>query len=899
MLPDLLKTMWPIFVSDAREQLAAMGDAMVALERETGDGPKRLDEFRRLAHGLKGSAAALGLSDFEEIAHALEDLVQGEDGARLLTSAKVDAALAALSALETAIQKLSPADAFEGNAKAVVASLHEAAGHGGEIGALPPADPMEALAVIMPAFHAECVRAVEEMRRRISSWSQEQPPPSELAFFAETGHKLKGSARALGEPSVGDLAERLERAALAGELNAVRGLIEDLASAIALAAPREQPALDDDLWAVFRSEAEEAALALEARLAERVAAGEGVRAGELDKEIATLVATLKATAQALERAPLAHAIHLLEGPVNEGRHQAALACVASIRGALGAKVADEPTAPMAPAPTSHPGSAIMPLLDALEEQFIALRSPTLTDRSGPAERAYGLLDEAERLATSAGLVGLAQPAQALRELLQALVQGNASGSALVTAADQLSSMYTAAKQAPVPAEQTRRSTSVPNSDARAAATDQMTRVSSRMLEVLSQRIEAMAVGRATQERHLRELRGLGEAARGVLEELDKQASRLRLARAPGWEELLQTVGRLRAIHRALARMTLTEKAQLEQVQIATNVVRRDLRDLTQVSSRAFVEPLDRAARSLAGRLAKKVNFQILGEELKVDRTIAERLKDPLLHLVRNALDHGIDLPATRMAAGRPEAGTLQVKVERQGSRMRIEVKDDGVGLSKEKIRATALRKGILTAAELEHLAEAELMQLIFRPGFSTAAQITNVSGRGVGLDVVQETAKELQGTVQVHSEPGQGTRFTLDLPLTLATTNVVLVMTSGFQVALPSVSVERLLRVTPTALGMLGGRATIEVAKEHLPFQVLSELIGVSTEDQPQAGGHRALVLANADVRAVFRVDEILGQEEVIVHPLARQLSHAKHLAGIAVLDGARIVPVLSVPVLL
>ncbi len=903
MSGDLLAALWPTFVADAREQLERMGDAVLQLERGVPGGAAELDQLRRLAHGLKGSAASLGIRDVEQLAHAIEGLFEDEDGARAVAKVKVDAALQAFSALEGAIAGGLPQGPLLPELPKLLLSLSAATPGGG--GALPAPDPVIALESILPVFRAEAQAALEQMKSWIAELSAGAEPDALLQQFQQSGHSLKGSARALGEAGVSDAAARLEKAAAERSLEEVFVRVAELAAALGLTsgAAALAPAPSDELWEIFRAEAIEQVGAVERELAEREKATVASAIEEVEGRLGLLFRSLKEIGASLSRPSLTGAAEAMEAAVKSGRLNDARDQLASVRAVIG-RVAGQVAAPVEPAP------ALLGSLDALETELIGLRSPDLQDRAEAVARAKALAAGLCQEAASRGLKEVVALATALEEHFELLREPGGQPAVLAKAADVLIAIRMALSEVPEPPLPAAEAESplppkVPLSSAPAEPVaeplqaDRMVRVSARTVELISQRMEHVAVSKATQERHLRQLKGVGESTGEVLRGLDKQVSRLRFAKAAGWEELAALATRLREVDKALLHMAQSERAATEQLHIVTSVMRRDLQDLRQVPARTFLDSLPRAVREVAGRLGKQVELKVVGEDVKVDRTVSEKLKDPLLHLVRNAVDHGIDRPEARRAAQKSEAGRLLVAVESRGPRIRVEVSDDGAGLSLERIRSTAVQRGLLSSAALSRLSEGEVMQLIFRPGFSTAAQVTSISGRGVGLDVVQDAAKALQGSVEVHSEPGRGTRFVLDFPLSLATSTVVLVSAGGFQVAVPSLNVERLVKLRPESVLTVGGQLMAKVDGTHLPLLRLSDALGIPAFGRHERGTSRAFLLSSGGARVVYTVDSVEGQEEVVLQPLGAQLLHAKHLASMTVVEGVRIVPVLSVPALI
>jgi two-component system chemotaxis sensor kinase CheA len=336
----------------------------------------------------------------------------------------------------------------------------------------------------------------------------------------------------------------------------------------------------------------------------------------------------------------------------------------------------------------------------------------------------------------------------------------------------------------------------------------------------------------------------------------------------------------------MAREGLSES---EQQRLTGALLRDDLRALRMVPAAAMLEPLRVAVRELSGRLGRPVELVLHGVEVRIDRRLVDELRDPLLHLVRNAVDHGIEAVEARRAAGKPATGRLLVRVEPRGSRVGLVVEDDGDGLDLVAIRARAAELGLLGEAS----SDAALARLIFTPGFSTAAEVTRVSGRGVGLDVVLEAVTRLGGAVDVRSEPGRFTRFDLDLPLTLSATAAILVRVGGDLAALPADAVERVVLLGPRDLAISADGASVRIGDDTLPLASLAGLLGLSATP-PRAALRPALLLAVGPRRALVTPDEVLGQQELLVGSLGPAAGSLPHLVGAAVLDDGRLVGLLN-----
>ncbi|MCK8496436.1 hybrid sensor histidine kinase/response regulator [Myxococcus fulvus] len=433
-----------------------------------------------------------------------------------------------------------------------------------------------------------------------------------------------------------------------------------------------------------------------------------------------------------------------------------------------------------------------------------------------------------------------------------------------------------------------------------ASTDHTVRVAVKTLDSLALQVELLVAGRSQQARRSESYRALSDGTHEVLRQLERAASELTLAGGGGaaLDSLRSGVTLMRSMQKRLLEVSREAHRDSEQLALVAQVARDDLRDLRMVPASQLLEPLRRTVREVSARLNKDVALELAGGEVRLDRRILDALKDPLLHLVRNAIDHGLETPDERRQAGKPETGRLTVRVEPRGARIAVVVEDDGYGLSPQRVRATAVRRGLLTEDAAAKLSDAQAARLVFQPGFSTREQVTATSGRGVGLDVVQATAARLQGSVDVEFWAGRGTRFTVDLPLTLAAALGLLVRTGTTVSAIPSDSVERVMRLTPDDVGTVAGRVVARVDGSQLTFLPLAEAIGLPRLPLAIESGRvqtAALVVVGGD-KVLYAIDEVVGQQEIVVRSLGKHLQSVRHLAGAAVLDDGRVVPVLNAP---
>jgi two-component system chemotaxis sensor kinase CheA len=321
----------------------------------------------------------------------------------------------------------------------------------------------------------------------------------------------------------------------------------------------------------------------------------------------------------------------------------------------------------------------------------------------------------------------------------------------------------------------------------------------------------------------------------------------------------------------------------------------------------LVEVFPRVVRDLAREEGKQVDLSVVGGEIEIDKRILEELKDPLMHLVRNCVDHGIEKPEARALRHKPARGAITLAFStKDGRQVEILVSDDGAGIDAKQVQAAAIKAGILTAQAAEKLSIKDTLPIIFQSGFTTSAMITDISGRGLGLAIVREKVEKLGGVVSVETQPGLGTTFRLVLPLTLATFRGVLVRAREQMFVLPTAQVERVVRVRPDEIQTIENRETIRVDGHVLALVKLSEVLGLparsdgfgrkrSTAEADLADHVPVLILAVAEKRLAFQVDEVLAEEEVLVKGLGKQLRRVRNVAGATVLGAGTVVPVLNV----
>ena len=302
----------------------------------------------------------------------------------------------------------------------------------------------------------------------------------------------------------------------------------------------------------------------------------------------------------------------------------------------------------------------------------------------------------------------------------------------------------------------------------------------------------------------------------------------------------------------------------------------------------------RMIRDLSRDLGKQIDLEISGEETELDKSIVEEIGDPLVHIIRNSCDHGIEDPETRKAMGKPEKGLVQLKAYNEGNHIVVEIVDDGKGLDADMLKSKSIEKGIITEREADAMSEKEAFGLIFRPGFSTAAKVTNVSGRGVGMDVVKTNIEKLNGIIDIESEVGKGTVMKLKIPLTLAIIQSLLVGTQEEFYAIPLASVLETVRVPIDDIYTIDGKNVLRLRDEVLSLVRLSDVFGV--EKVFDGGDHTYVVIIGvAEAKLGIIVDTLVGQEEIVIKSMGDYLQNILGIAGATIRGDGRVTLIIDV----
>ncbi|MCH8496895.1 MAG: chemotaxis protein CheA [Marinobacter sp.] len=370
------------------------------------------------------------------------------------------------------------------------------------------------------------------------------------------------------------------------------------------------------------------------------------------------------------------------------------------------------------------------------------------------------------------------------------------------------------------------------------------------------------------------------------------------------DDIMNMVGELVLVRNRLQR--LGSESEDEHMQKAVSNLDVVTTDLQAAVMQTRMQPIKkvfgrfpRVVRDLARNLKKEINLVMHGEDTDLDKNLVEALSDPLVHLVRNSVDHGIEAPDVREAAGKPRVGRVTLSAEQEGDHILLVIEDDGAGMDPDKLRRKAVEKGLYDQDAADRLTNTECFNLIFAAGFSTKEEISDVSGRGVGMDVVKTKIGQLNGQLSVESELGKGSRIVIKVPLTLAIMPTLMIMLGNQSFALPLVNVVEIFHLDLTKKNIVDGRECIVVRDKVFPlFHIKRWLVqGAAGEPEPETG--HVVIVAMGTKRVGFVVDQLIGQEEVVIKPLGRMLLGTPGMAGATITGDGRIALIIDVPSLL
>ncbi len=370
------------------------------------------------------------------------------------------------------------------------------------------------------------------------------------------------------------------------------------------------------------------------------------------------------------------------------------------------------------------------------------------------------------------------------------------------------------------------------------------------------------------------------------------------------DEIMNMVGELVLVRNRIN--TLESVFEDEEMAKAVNNLGVVTGDLQAAVMKTRMQPIKkvfgrfpRVVRDIARSLKKEINLETQGEDTDLDKNLVEALADPLVHLVRNAVDHGVEMPDDRERAGKPREGNVLLGAAQEGDHILLTISDDGAGMDPEVLRRKAVEKGVMDEEAASRLTESECFALIFSPGFSMKQEISDISGRGVGMDVVKNSISKLNGVIDIQSELGKGTKFLIKVPLTLAIMPTLMVMLGNQIFAFPLVSVNEIFHLELDRINTVDGQQTIMFRNKALPLFYLRKWLTDDLSDEPRQEQEH-VVIVNVGTRQVgFVVDKLIGQEEVVIKPLGAMLQGTKGLAGATITGNGRIALILDFPELM
>ncbi|VVP50192.1 chemotaxis protein CheA [Pseudomonas fluorescens] len=369
------------------------------------------------------------------------------------------------------------------------------------------------------------------------------------------------------------------------------------------------------------------------------------------------------------------------------------------------------------------------------------------------------------------------------------------------------------------------------------------------------------------------------------------------------DEIMNMVGELVLVRNRLVRLGLNSGDEAMQKAVSNlDVVTADLQTAVMKTRMQPIKKVfgrfPRLVRDLARQLKKEINLELVGEETDLDKNLVEALADPLVHLVRNAVDHGIESPEEREASGKARGGKVVLAAEQEGDHILLSISDDGKGMDPNVLRAIAVKRGVMDKDAADRLSDTECYNLIFAPGFSTKTEISDVSGRGVGMDVVKTKISQLNGSINIYSTKGQGSKIVIKVPLTLAIMPTLMVMLGNQAFAFPLVNVNEIFHLDLSTTNVVDGQEVVIVRDKALPLFYLKRWLVSSAAHEEQREGH-VVILSVGTQRIGFVVDQLVGQEEVVIKPLGKMLQGTPGMSGATITGDGRIALILDVPSML
>ncbi|MEO0827670.1 MAG: Hpt domain-containing protein, partial [Cyanobacteria bacterium J06642_9] len=867
------------------ERLQKLQTGLLQLEQDPHS-PATLADLQRELHSLKGDSNSVGLDAIAQLAQQLEAIINAVEVQTIAFSLDVSDRL--YQGLYTIEQLVHTAVTGESDGVEVDQTL--ALLQGVLDGAIPTA-PTVPLTASAPLYIdddelREIYRTTSESRLQTLEFSLtqlEQGPDdaATLEVLRRETHSLKGDSRAVGLEPVAGLTQSIETLikdlksevmpftaevsdCLAQGVGVIRQLVAEAVSGEASGVDIAQ--VSDRLFEVAATAALSSpdAPALPPALPVDLSISPTAQPVISDSEDAELLAIYRTTSEERLQRLEASLLHLEKHPHDEATLAALMREAHSLKGDAGSTGID----------------AVKSLAHAVEDILIGIQRRTLELDSTISDRLYQGLDAIGQLVQAATTgaavtVDADQHLQALRGIAPAPAEDAPQPAAIAT--------ETIAQVVPTPGRQ------------EVGGLERETvRVETRELDALMAQAEDLAVTRiqisqtATQTQQLTALWEEWQA--------NKHKPQTAEPPDPPYEERLADL---------LLNLRATVQDNSSKLERVAEDLRERIRKLQLLPLSTLFQPLPRVVRDLAKQQSKAVNLILEGEDTLADKRILEGIKDSLMHLVRNAIDHGIEDPDEREAAGKSPIATLRVRAYQTAVSLTIEIQDDGQGLDIEKIKRTALKQGLYAREDLATMSVSQIQRLILAPGFSTRSFITEISGRGVGLDVVQTQVERLKGSIQIESTPGAGSIFRLQLSTSLSTANVVLVEAQGMKFAVPIEFLQMTLLVAPDQINTVEGQDTLTLDGQTIPVTNLVDGLALAqsptyswvTRSRQQVGDRRPCVLLKVGhEQAGFFVDQLIDQLEVVSKPLSPMLKRVRNVTGATILGTGEICIILNPP---
>jgi two-component system, chemotaxis family, sensor kinase CheA len=431
------------------------------------------------------------------------------------------------------------------------------------------------------------------------------------------------------------------------------------------------------------------------------------------------------------------------------------------------------------------------------------------------------------------------------------------------------------------------------------------RVHASQLDTLLNLTSEVVISQIKSERRAQDLRMLQSDLSEVRQLWVRVRSAVGASMADGHDgsALVDDVGELEShLGEFRKRLAFLGKEYADDVSRASTVV-ADLQEqgmrLRMLPVSTIFDRFPRAMRDLAKQFHKEVDFVIEGADTELDKKVLEEINDPLIHIMRNAVDHGVESPEVREQAGKPRAGTIRLAARQEGDHIVVEISDDGAGIDPESVRQAALRKGYISESEARNMSDREAVYLIFESGFSTSPIITEISGRGVGMDVVRQfIVDKLKGSMDVESELGRGTTFRLRIPLTLAIIRALILKVGPHMFAMPTGSIEETLRVSSPDILKVEGREVVRRQRRNIPIVRLGDVLNVPHTELGD-GKQPVAIVGFSGHRMGFLVDSFIGEQQIVIKTLGSHLRKVQNVAGVTILGAGEVVVILNVPELM